>query len=56
MKRANHVKLICPYWKDDITNNLETQKPVIYSRYPKVGKQKGRVIADPALFLKFYNY
>ena len=32
MKRANHVKLICPYWKDNITNNLEPQKPIIYIR------------------------
>ena len=34
MKRAKPVKWICPY-KNDITNNLEPQKPVIYSRYQK---------------------
>jgi hypothetical protein len=31
MKGANPLKWICPY-KNDITNNLEPQKPVIYSR------------------------
>jgi len=26
-----------PLFKNDITNNLKPQKPVIYSRYSKVG-------------------
>jgi hypothetical protein len=36
MKRAKPVKWICPY-KNDITNNLEPQKSVIYSRYLQSG-------------------
>jgi len=31
-KKANPAQRICPY-KNDITNNLKSQKPVIYSRY-----------------------
>jgi hypothetical protein len=27
------VKMICPYWKNDITTILRSQKPAIYSRY-----------------------
>jgi bisphosphoglycerate-dependent phosphoglycerate mutase len=30
-KKANLLKKICPYWKDDITNILGLQKSVIYS-------------------------
>jgi hypothetical protein len=33
MKRANPAKKNLPLLKDDITNNLEPQKRVIYSRY-----------------------
>jgi len=31
MKKANHVKKDLPLSKNDITNNLEPQKTVIYS-------------------------
>jgi len=36
MKGANPLKWICPY-KNDITNNLEPQKPVIYSSDQRFG-------------------
>jgi len=39
MKGANPLKWICPY-KNDITNNLEPQKPVIYSRYQNPNNKK----------------
>jgi len=37
-----------PLLKNDITNNLEPPKPVIYSRYQRHGNNKGKAIVGPA--------
>jgi hypothetical protein len=37
MKRANPAKKDLLLLKNDIPNNLEPQKPVIYSRYQRFG-------------------
>jgi len=40
-KRANLLKKICPFEKNDISNDLESQKPVIDSR-----DQQSRAVTD----------
>jgi len=37
IKKGKPSKKDLPLWKNDITDNLAPQKPVIYSRYSKYG-------------------